>query len=70
MSKFADCAVFSEAVVPAAVAVAPLYDWLDLDGNLLVANDPWKGLKLTDGRWELPSAPGLGVVPAGRVVPA
>ena len=58
------CMIESSLGIAAAVAVAPLYDWLDLDGNLLVANDPWKGLKLTDGRWELPSAPGLGVVPA------
>lgn len=58
------CMIESSLGIAAAVAVAPLFDWLDLDGNLLVANDPWKGLKLTDGRWELPTAPGLGVVPA------
>jgi L-alanine-DL-glutamate epimerase-like enolase superfamily enzyme len=58
------CMIESSLGIAAAVAVAPLYDWLDLDGNLLVANDPWKGLTLKDGRWELPSAPGLGVVPA------
>ncbi|MBK8596316.1 MAG: dipeptide epimerase [Holophagales bacterium] len=58
------CMIESSLGIAAAVAVAPLYDWLDLDGNLLVANDPWKGLTLSDGRWELPGAPGLGVVPA------
>ena len=58
------CMIESSLGIAAAVAVAPLFDWLDLDGNLLVANDPWKGLTLKDGRWELPSAPGLGVVPA------
>jgi len=57
------CMIESSLGIAAAVAVAPLYDWLDLDGNLLVGNDPWKGLRLTDGRWELPEAPGLGVVP-------
>ena len=57
------CMIESSLGIAAAVAVAPLYDWLDLDGNLLVANDPWKGLVLKDGRWDLPSAPGLGVVP-------
>jgi L-alanine-DL-glutamate epimerase-like enolase superfamily enzyme len=57
------CMIESSLGIAAAVAVAPLYDWLDLDGNLLVANDPWKGLTLSDGRWELPGAPGLGVVP-------
>ncbi len=58
------CMIESSLGIAAAVAVAPLFDWLDLDGNLLVANDPWKGLTLKDGRWELPTAPGLGVVPA------
>ena len=58
------CMIESSLGIAAAVAVAPLYDWLDLDGNLLVANDPWKGLALKDGRWDLPSGPGLGVVPA------
>lgn len=58
------CMIESSLGIAAAVAVAPLYDWLDLDGNLLVANDPWKGLVLKDGRWELPMGPGLGVVPA------
>ena len=57
------CMIESSLGIAAAVAVAPLYDWLDLDGNLLVANDPWKGLVLKDGRWDLPSGPGLGVVP-------
>ena len=58
------CMIESSLGIAAAVAVAPLFDWLDLDGNLLVANDPWKGLTLKEGRWELPTAPGLGVVPA------
>ncbi len=57
------CMIESSLGIAAAIAVAPLYDWLDLDGNLLVANDPWKGLVLKDGRWDLPSGPGLGVVP-------
>jgi L-alanine-DL-glutamate epimerase-like enolase superfamily enzyme len=58
------CMIESSLGIAAAIAVAPLYDWLDLDGNLLVSNDPWKGLVLKDGRWDLPPGPGLGVVPA------
>ena len=58
------CMIESSLGIAAGIAVAPLYEWLDLDGNLLVANDPWKGLALKDGRWDLPSGPGLGVVPA------
>jgi L-alanine-DL-glutamate epimerase-like enolase superfamily enzyme len=58
------CMIESSLGIAAGVAVAPLYDFLDLDGNLLVSNDPWKGLTIVDGRWHLPAAPGLGVVPA------
>ena len=58
------CMIESSLGMAAAIAVAPLYDWVDLDGPLLISNDPWKGLTLKDGRWGLPEAPGLGVVPA------
>jgi L-Ala-D/L-Glu epimerase len=58
------CMIESSLGIAAAVAVAPLYDWLDLDGNLLITGDPFKGLAIKDGIWELPSGPGLGVVPA------
>ena len=55
------CMIESSLGIAAGVAVGPLFDWLDIDGNLLVANDPFKGLSITDGRWSLPDAPGLGV---------
>jgi L-alanine-DL-glutamate epimerase-like enolase superfamily enzyme len=42
--------------------VASLAEWVDLDGNLLLADDPFEGLELAgDCRWTLPDAPGLGV---------
>jgi L-alanine-DL-glutamate epimerase-like enolase superfamily enzyme len=42
-------------------AIASLCDHVDLDGNLLLASDPWRGVSLVDGV-QLPSdAPGLGV---------
>lgn len=56
------CMIESSLGIAAAVAVAPLYDWLDLDGNLLITGDPFKGLSIRDGVWALPSGPGLGVV--------
>jgi L-Ala-D/L-Glu epimerase / N-acetyl-D-glutamate racemase len=50
-------------VAPAA-QIASLADWVDLDGHLLLADEPFRGLGLVDGR-VLPSAePGLGVRPA------
>ena len=57
------CMIESSLSIAAGVALAPLFDWVDLDGNLLVSNDPFKGLEIKDGLWALPDGPGLGVVP-------
>jgi L-alanine-DL-glutamate epimerase-like enolase superfamily enzyme len=58
------CMIESSLGIAAGVAVGPLFDWLDIDGNLLLAKDPFKGLSIANGRWSLPDGPGLGVVPA------
>jgi len=55
------CMIESSLGIAAALPLAPLVDWVDLDGNLLLAADPFAGLTLRGGRWELPSGPGLGV---------
>jgi L-alanine-DL-glutamate epimerase-like enolase superfamily enzyme len=48
--------------IAAAAALAGLAEWVDLDGNLLLARDPFEGLELgADRRWILGGAPGLGV---------
>jgi L-alanine-DL-glutamate epimerase-like enolase superfamily enzyme len=48
--------------IAAAAALASLADWVDLDGNLLLARDPFEGLELDAGcRWQLTDSPGLGV---------
>lgn len=57
------CMVESSLGIAAALAVAPLVDWIDLDGSLLVSNDPFSGLELDGGRLRLPEGPGLGVEP-------
>jgi L-alanine-DL-glutamate epimerase-like enolase superfamily enzyme len=48
--------------VAAGAAIASLADWIDLDGNLLLADEPFEGLTLgDDSRWQLGTTPGLGV---------
>src|SRR5436853_471586 len=63
------CMVESGLGIAAAAQIASLCDHVDLDGNLLLAEDPWPGVKLSDGV-QLPSErPGLGVrqeVPSPR----
>ena len=55
------CMVESGLAIAPACPVASLCDHVDLDGNLLLAEDPWEGVELVDGV-QLPSErPGLGV---------
>jgi L-alanine-DL-glutamate epimerase-like enolase superfamily enzyme len=62
MKVMLGCMVESSVGVAAAAMVASEVDWLDLDGNLLLADDPFGGLELSDDcRWRLTSEPGLGV---------
>jgi L-Ala-D/L-Glu epimerase len=61
---FLGCMEETTVGVAASVAVAGLVDWVDLDGNLLLANDPYEGLRLDPGcHWHLSDRPGLGVRP-------
>lgn len=57
------CMVESSLAVTAAAHLSPLVDFADLDGNLLVANDPYVGARVEEGRLVLPGGPGLGVLP-------
>jgi L-alanine-DL-glutamate epimerase-like enolase superfamily enzyme len=61
------CMVESQLGVAPAVAIASLADWVDLDGHLLLADEPYTGLRLDRGRVLPSDAPGLGLVPAGAV---
>jgi L-alanine-DL-glutamate epimerase-like enolase superfamily enzyme len=58
------CMIESSVGVTAAAHLSPLVDYADLDGNLLVANDPYSGVKVQKGKLILPDRPGLGLQPA------
>jgi L-alanine-DL-glutamate epimerase-like enolase superfamily enzyme len=59
---FLGCMEETSVGIAASAAVASLAEWVDLDGNLLLAADPFEGLALDDAcAWMLPSEPGLGV---------
>ncbi len=58
------CMVSSSVAITAAAHLSPLVDFADLDGNLLVGNDPFVGVKVQEGRLVLPEGPGLGLAPA------
>jgi L-Ala-D/L-Glu epimerase len=55
------CMVESSLGIAAACQVASLCDHIDLDGNLLLADDPWEGVEFVDGVQVPSEQPGLGV---------
>ena len=64
MGVMLGCMLESGLGIAAGCCVAPLCDHIDLDGNLLLREDPWPGVELVDGV-QIPSlAPGLGVAAA------
>ncbi len=59
---FLGCMEETSVGIAASAACAALAEWVDLDGCLLLADDPFEGLELgADHRWVLADAPGLGV---------
>jgi L-Ala-D/L-Glu epimerase len=58
------CMVESQLGVAPAAAIASLADWVDLDGHLLLADQPYTGLRFENGRVLPGMEPGLGVAPA------
>jgi L-alanine-DL-glutamate epimerase-like enolase superfamily enzyme len=55
------CMVESGLGISTGAQVASLFDHVDLDGNLLLAHDPWPGVPFVDGVQLPPEEPGLGV---------
>ncbi len=64
MKVMIGCMIESSVAITAAAHLSPLVDAADLDGNLLLAHDPFVGATIQDGRLVLPTAVGLGVRPA------
>ncbi len=61
MRVMVGCMVESSLGITAAAHVTPMVDYADLDGNLLVRDDPYTGVQVRDGKLVLPEGPGLGV---------
>lgn len=61
MKVMLGCMTETSCAVSAAAQLSPLADFADLDGNLLITNDRFTGMTITDGKITLPDAPGIGV---------
>ncbi len=64
LSVMMGCMIESSLGIAAAAHLAGLCDWADLDGALLLADDPFAGLVWTAGALQRPTAPGWGVTRA------
>ena len=56
------CMTETSCACTAAAHLSPAVDFADLDGNLLISNDPFEGMTVRDGRMILPDRPGLGLI--------
>ncbi|MBT4453893.1 MAG: dipeptide epimerase, partial [Candidatus Marinimicrobia bacterium] len=61
MSIMLGCMIESSVGITAAAHLSPLVDYADLDGHLLINNDPYLGVTVGNGKLVLPQGNGLGV---------
>lgn len=55
------CMIESSLGITAAAHLTPLVDYADLDGNLLISNDPYSGVVIDKGKLVLPARQGIGI---------
>ena len=55
------CMTETSCAISAAAQLSPKAHWADLDGNLLIKNDPFSGIKIIDGKITLNDLPGIGI---------
>ena len=65
MKVMIGCMTETSCAVSAAAQLSPAVDFADLDGNLLISNDLFDGMKVKAGRIVLPDRPGIGILPIG-----
>lgn len=64
LSLMVGCMLESSLGIAASAQIASLFQRADLDSNLLLSRDPWRGLELVDGVQLPADQPGLGVQPS------
>jgi L-alanine-DL-glutamate epimerase-like enolase superfamily enzyme len=65
MKVMLGCMTETSCGISAAAQLAPMVDWADLDGALLIGNDPFHGATVSNGKISLPEGAGIGVVRDG-----
>jgi len=64
MKVMLGCMTETSCAISAAAQLAPLVDWADLDGALLIGNDIYEGMYVENGLCRLPDRPGIGIIKA------
>ena len=67
MKVMLGCMTETSCAVSAAAQLSPAVDFADLDGNLLISNDRFKGVTVSEGRLILPTTPGIGVLKIANI---
>ncbi len=62
MKLMIGCMTETSCAISAAAQLSPMCNWADLDGNLLISNDCYDGVKIIDGRITLNERPGIGIL--------
>ena len=65
MKVMLGCMTETSVAISAAAQLSPLVDWADLDGALLIKNDPFDGARVVNGKVVLTELPGIGVKKIG-----
>jgi L-alanine-DL-glutamate epimerase-like enolase superfamily enzyme len=60
MKTLMGCMTETSCAISAASQLSPIVNWADLDGNLLISNDIYEGMKVLDGKVTLSDLPGIG----------
>jgi L-alanine-DL-glutamate epimerase-like enolase superfamily enzyme len=61
MKVMIGCMTETSCAISAAAQLSPLANWADLDGNLLINNDRFEGVKIVNGKITLNDLPGIGI---------
>lgn len=61
MKVMVGCMTETSCAVSAAAQLSPAVDFADLDGNLLITNDRFRGMEVVDGKITLSDRPGIGL---------
>ena len=62
MKVMIGCMTETSCAISAATQLSPLVDWADLDGNLLISNDVFDGVKVNEGKLVLNNHSGIGAL--------